>query len=251
MLADALAYADAELDPDVVVDVATLTGAARSALGRRHGGALRHRRRGSPRRSTRGGGPAASGCGGCRSSRTTAPRSTPTVADLANISRDPQVGGGSITAALFLREFAGGRPWAHLDIAGRAAPHGRRGHEVTKGATGFGARLLLRWLDAQPAPEAAHGAAASESRLTAASSPSPTGSSSAQQPLVLADGLAELADGHGLGVALRGVGDPVVPERVVEGHDAAGPQQPQRLARGSRRTRACRRRRTPGRRRRR
>ena len=52
----------------------------------------------------------------------------------------------SITAALFLREFAGARRWVHLDIAGPARAD-RDEHEVTKGATGFGARLLLRWLE--------------------------------------------------------------------------------------------------------
>nr|BFE83416.1 hypothetical protein GCM10020093_060170 [Planobispora longispora] len=43
------------------------------------------------------------------------------VADLANIEAGSTYGAGSITAALFLREFTGGRPWAHLDIAGSAA----------------------------------------------------------------------------------------------------------------------------------
>ncbi|HEX7186696.1 MAG TPA: leucyl aminopeptidase family protein, partial [Actinomycetes bacterium] len=68
------------------------------------------------------------------------------VADLSNISRDPHISGGSITAALFLREFAGERRWAHLDIAGPARAD-RDEHEISKGATGFGARLLLRWLE--------------------------------------------------------------------------------------------------------
>ena len=47
-----------------------------------------------------------------------------------------------------------------------------------------------------------------------------------QQPLVVADGPAELADRHRLGVALRRVGHAVVPQGVVEGHDAAGLEQP-------------------------
>src|SRR3712207_7484515 len=66
------------------------------------------------------------------------------VADLANIGRTYQ--GGSIAAALFLREFTGGVPWAHLDIAGPARADGDD-EEVTKGATGYGARLVLRWLE--------------------------------------------------------------------------------------------------------
>ena len=53
---------------------------------------------------------------------------------------------GSIEAALFLREFTGGRPWAHLDIAGAARASSDSGD--VKGATGFGTRLLLAWLGA-------------------------------------------------------------------------------------------------------
>jgi len=70
------------------------------------------------------------------------------VADLANVAR---AGGraGSIDAALFLREFTGGRAWAHLDIAGAARAAADDG-ENTKGATGFGTRLLLRWLAGSP-----------------------------------------------------------------------------------------------------
>ncbi len=52
---------------------------------------------------------------------------------------------GSITAALFLREFAAGLPWAHLDIAGTGRSAEASG-ELSKGATGFGVRLLLRLL---------------------------------------------------------------------------------------------------------
>src|SRR6266567_1782680 len=66
------------------------------------------------------------------------------VADLSNVSRSDG-GAGSITAALFLREFAGSRPWAHLDIAG-AARSGADDGELAAGGTGFGTRLLLRWL---------------------------------------------------------------------------------------------------------
>jgi leucyl aminopeptidase len=70
------------------------------------------------------------------------------VADLRHVPAAGWVGGGSITAALFLREFAGGRPWAHLDVAGPARAD-KDEHEVTKGASGYGARLLLRWLEAR------------------------------------------------------------------------------------------------------
>ena len=50
--------------------------------------------------------------------------------------------GGAITAALFLDEFVGDVPWAHIDIAGTAqSTDGRPWH--TPGCTGFGARLLV------------------------------------------------------------------------------------------------------------
>ena len=145
VLADALAYADAELAPDAVVDVATLTGAAKVALGLRHAalfatddalaGAL-------TRAGTAAGEPL------WRLPLTADYRAAidSDVADVANMGRGGY-GGGSITAALFLREFAGDRPWAHLDIAGpgRAASDDA---EFTRGATGFGVRLLLDWLAA-------------------------------------------------------------------------------------------------------
>jgi leucyl aminopeptidase len=68
------------------------------------------------------------------------------VADISQIAAGkPHPGGGAITAALFLREFAGAGPWAHLDIAGPAR-YAADEHEVTKGASGFGARLLLAYL---------------------------------------------------------------------------------------------------------
>ena len=68
------------------------------------------------------------------------------VADLANMPHGSGAArAGSIDAALFLREFTGGLPWAHLDIAGAARSAADEG-ENTKGGTGFGTRLLLAWL---------------------------------------------------------------------------------------------------------
>jgi leucyl aminopeptidase len=67
------------------------------------------------------------------------------VADVNHIAGG-SAGGGSITAALFLREFVGSRRWAHLDIAGVGRSDVDRGLH-TKGGTGFGARLLLTWLE--------------------------------------------------------------------------------------------------------
>lgn len=143
VLADALAYADSELDPDEIVDVATLTGAARIALGGSH--AALYSTSDDLARALLASGEA-SGDRLWRMPLVDDYRSTldSQVADIAHVSRH---GGeaGSVTAALFLREFAGSRPWAHLDIAGAARSASDDG-EVTAGATGFGTRLLLRWL---------------------------------------------------------------------------------------------------------
>jgi leucyl aminopeptidase len=54
-------------------------------------------------------------------------------------------GPGAITAALFLQPFTGGLPWAHLDIAGPARADKDDGI-FSRGATGFGARLLHAWV---------------------------------------------------------------------------------------------------------
>jgi leucyl aminopeptidase len=146
VLADALAYADAVLSPDAVVDLATLTGSARVALGTGIGAlyatdealaaALLEAGLASGDRLWRM--PLADDYADALESP---------VADLSNVARGSARRAGSIDAALFLREFTGGRPWAHLDIAGPARAAADDG-EVVKGATGFGTRVLLEWLTA-------------------------------------------------------------------------------------------------------
>jgi leucyl aminopeptidase len=61
------------------------------------------------------------------------------IADLKNLG-GPNA--GAITAGLFLAEFVGDVPWAHVDIAGTAQSGGDKGWQ-TAGCTGFGARLLV------------------------------------------------------------------------------------------------------------
>jgi leucyl aminopeptidase len=145
VLADALAYADSELDPDVVVDVATLTGAASLGLGRRHAALY------TDDDALASGLEAAAEATGERVWRMPLVEEYRSaldseVADIRHVPANAKVGGGSITAALFLREFVGRRRWAHLDIAGPARAD-KDEHEVTRGASGYGARLLIRWLD--------------------------------------------------------------------------------------------------------
>jgi leucyl aminopeptidase len=145
VLADALAYADTVLAPDVMVDLATLTGAARVALGAVLAALYATNDELAAALLAAG---TASGDRLWRMPLAEDYRDglDSPVADLANMA-----GGagraGSIDAALFLREFTGGRAWAHLDIAGAARATADDG-ENTKGATGFGTRLLLHWLAA-------------------------------------------------------------------------------------------------------
>jgi leucyl aminopeptidase len=65
------------------------------------------------------------------------------VADLVNSTNEP---GDSVQAALFLREFVAGIPWAHLDIAGPATAKEARYYQP-KGASGWGVRTLLAFLE--------------------------------------------------------------------------------------------------------
>jgi leucyl aminopeptidase len=141
VLADALAYAVAELEPDVLVDIATLTGAIKIALGQRTGGyfatddALADLLR------------TASLSAGEPLWRMPIvddyeDRIASKVADADNAGGIPQ----AITATLFLRHFTGGVPWAHLDVSS-VGDSPTDEFEYTKGATGFGARALLHWLE--------------------------------------------------------------------------------------------------------
>jgi leucyl aminopeptidase len=145
VLADALAYADAQLDPDIVVDVATLTGAASLGLGRGHAALFTPDDRLAAALDRAG---TESGERVWRLPLTEdyRPALDSDVADVCHIATVNGVGGGAVVAALFLREFTGGRRWAHLDIAGPARSE-RDDGVVTRGGTGFGARLLLRWLE--------------------------------------------------------------------------------------------------------
>jgi leucyl aminopeptidase len=145
VLADALAYAVASHQPDAMVDIATLTGAARVALGTSVGAMY------TSSGDLASGLLAAAADSGEQLWRMPlvedyVTRLESPVADSANVPHsDRPPGGGSIDAALFLREFTGGLPWAHLDVAGVARSSTDEG-EFARGATGYGVRLLLSWL---------------------------------------------------------------------------------------------------------
>jgi leucyl aminopeptidase len=52
-----------------------------------------------------------------------------------------------LTAGIFLREFVGSTPWAHLDIAGPAFNEHAAWGYTPKGGTGVGVRTMLRLLE--------------------------------------------------------------------------------------------------------
>ncbi len=64
------------------------------------------------------------------------------IADMKNTGPRP---GGSITAALFLKQFVKETPWAHLDIAGPVWADKENGYNGS-GATGYGVRTLVSWV---------------------------------------------------------------------------------------------------------
>ncbi|WP_367132226.1 M17 family metallopeptidase [Saccharothrix sp. HUAS TT1] len=141
VLADALAYAVRNLGPDVLVDVATLTGAMKITLGLRTGGLFAT--------SDDLAGQIAEAGARVGESWWRMPLPADLVedvrSDIADVRQCPP-GPGGITAALFLREFVGDVPWAHLDIAGPARAD-RVYDEVVAGATGFAARTLIELAD--------------------------------------------------------------------------------------------------------
>jgi leucyl aminopeptidase len=143
ILADALCLAS-EDQPDAIIDVATLTGAAMVALGKDIAGVMANDERLRAQIEA----------GAERTGERVWALPLPAeyrsqldskVADLKNIGAGRY--GGAIIAGLFLQEFVGeGIPWAHLDIAGPA--FGDEDTDIrTPGATGFGVRLLLDVLE--------------------------------------------------------------------------------------------------------
>jgi leucyl aminopeptidase len=141
ILADALSLA-VEDEPDAIIDLATLTGAVIVALGERTAGVMANDDALSERVLE-----AADAAG-----EAMWPLPLPEhlrkgldseVADLRNIGAGPY--GGALTAAIFLREFVGDVPWAHLDIAGPADTTSAW-DENARGGTGFAVRTLLNLL---------------------------------------------------------------------------------------------------------
>jgi leucyl aminopeptidase len=136
ILGDGLWYAR-EQGATHVVDVATLTGACVVALGRLHSGIF-----GAPDAYVdalrRVGVLTGDRCWPLPSTDDYFEQLKSDVADMSNTGGRP---GGAVTAAVFLKQFVGDLPWAHIDIAGTAWADDARPWQV-KGATGVAVRLL-------------------------------------------------------------------------------------------------------------
>jgi leucyl aminopeptidase len=140
VMADALVRATEE-DPDVIVDVATLTGHMQVALGDRMAGVMGDEDV-----------VAALLAGAETAGEALWPMPIPEemtdrlkskVADV--LQHDWIRWGGGVRAAAFLREFVDGRPWGHLDIAGPAYHSGAAYGHVTAGATGYSVTTLIEY----------------------------------------------------------------------------------------------------------
>ncbi len=145
VLADALAFAVARLRPDIIVDIATLTGAATFGLSRNFG-ALYANDEQLAEELTQAGADSGDRLWRMPLEREYRAALDSPVADIRQSATGAIPGGGSIVAALFLQHFIGDTPWAHLDIAGPGRSEADR-LEISAGATGFGVRVLTRWLD--------------------------------------------------------------------------------------------------------
>ncbi len=140
-LADALVYA-CKLNPDAIVDLATLTGACVIALGDEIAGLWTDNDQLSEQ-LTKAADKAGEGIWRMPMQDSYKSGIKSSIADLQNTG--PRQG-GSITAALFLKEFVKESiPWAHIDIAGTCWTEKDRDINP-KGATGYGVRMLVNWI---------------------------------------------------------------------------------------------------------
>jgi leucyl aminopeptidase len=149
VLADALSLA-AESGPDAIIDVATLTGGQRVALGAGMS-AVMGTDSALVRRVVEAGEVTGEPCWELPLFASYRKDLESEVADLRNVTAKPDA--STIMAGLFLKEFAGGLPWAHLDIA---APAWADSESVLtrKGGTGWGTRTLIElvagWASRRP-----------------------------------------------------------------------------------------------------
>lgn len=155
VLADGLVLSTEQTPkPDAIVDIATLTGACQRALGTSTAGLL-----GNDQalidQVKRAGERTDEQVWQLPLDRRYRKELDSEMADMKNVGGE---NAGAITAALFLDEFVGGVPWAHIDIAGTAQIDADEAWR-SKGATGFGTRLLIDFLTNFTPPRQASAAA--------------------------------------------------------------------------------------------
>lgn len=141
ILADCLAYANAHLKPTRMIDLATLTGAAMVALGD-HKSALFSNDDSLARELYTAGEMVGERLWRMPLDPDYKDLISSSIADIKNCGARE---GSLIFSAMFLQEFAGETPWAHLDIAGPAFLEKPRFYHTTP-ATGYGVRLLIQFL---------------------------------------------------------------------------------------------------------
>jgi leucyl aminopeptidase len=143
ILADALWYAQEKYKPAAMIDLATLTGAIIISLGNQYAGLFSNNDEVAEQVFAAG---KAEGEDVWRlpMHENYAKTLKSQIADMQNIASNGR-GAGSIVAAEFLKKFVNDTPWAHIDIAGMAWSKKER-PTVPRGATGFGVRLLDRYV---------------------------------------------------------------------------------------------------------
>jgi leucyl aminopeptidase len=138
VLADLLHYTREELNPEAMIDLATLTGAVVVALGHENAGLFATDET-LATALLEAAGEVGEGLWRLPLGKAYSKHIKSQIADIKNVGRGREA--GATAGAVFLQEFVGDVPWAHLDIAG-VTWSSRDLPLAPKGATGFGVRLL-------------------------------------------------------------------------------------------------------------
>lgn len=144
VLADGLSYAVENLDPDYLIDIATLTGSATLGLGRQYA-ALYTRDEKLAKELVAIGETSGERVWHMPLIDDYRDSLESDVADLNHAADKGDYSAGSVTAALYLEHFVGDSRWVHLDIAGTGRSDTDSG-ENAKGGTGFGVRFFIDWI---------------------------------------------------------------------------------------------------------
>ncbi|WP_105255450.1 leucyl aminopeptidase [Pseudoalteromonas sp. T1lg75] len=139
VLSDAMWYAREYFKPEIMVDVATLTGSKVRAVGNRYSAIFSEDDQLVSELT------AAGKVVNEQVWRLPLGYKDMLKSDIADLQNIGSGGPGATTAASFLQHFAGDTRWVHIDIAGNALASKAKG-EVNVGGTGYGVRLLSEWI---------------------------------------------------------------------------------------------------------